>query len=195
MTYAHLLGMGREELLAKLSLKVSPKRLSHMIGVEETAKQLAVQYGCDISKAGLAGLLHDYAKAESDERFYQVIDQYNLPQELKNWGNNIWHGVVGRYIIQEELGLEDDELLRAIEIHTVGAAEMTLLDKIVYIADYIEPSRDFPGVDEARRLAVVSLDEAVAYATARTIAYLATKGLPIYPQTLETYNAFVSYLT
>lgn len=195
MTYAHLLGMGREELLAKLSLKVSPRRLSHMIGVEETAKQLAAQYGCDISKAGLAGLLHDYAKAESDERFYQVIDQYNLPQELKNWGNNIWHGVVGRYIIQEELGLEDDELLRAIEIHTVGAAEMTLLDKIVYIADYIEPSRDFPGVDEARHLAVVSLDEAVAYATARTIAYLATKGLPIYPQTLETYNAFVSYLT
>ncbi|COH27568.1 glycosyl hydrolase family protein [Streptococcus pneumoniae] len=123
-----------------------------------------------------------------------MIDRYQLDPDLKNWGNNVWHGMVGIYKIQEDLDLHDSEILRAIEVHTVGAGQMTDLDKVIYVADYIEHNRAFPGVDVAREIANLSLNKAVAYETARTVEYLAHQGFPIYPQTLETYNAFVHYL-
>lgn len=194
MSYETYIGISREQLLDRLAGLIKPKRLAHVQGVEATAIQLAKRYGADPVKAGLVGLLHDYAKEMPKEMFLDLIDKYRLDPDLKNWGNNIWHGVVGIYKIQEDLGLEDTELLHAMSVHTIGAADMSLLDKILYVADYIEPNRDFPGVEEARALAEQDLDKAVAFETAQTIAVLAKKGKPIYPQTLATYNAYVSYL-
>lgn len=194
MTYATYVGRDRDSLLALLATKLSAKRLQHVLGVEETAKSLAKHYGVDEDQAGLAGLLHDYAKEEPSQRFLKIIDQYQLDPDLKVWGNNVWHGLLGTYIIKDELELTNTAILQAIAGHTVGSSEMTALDKIVYLADYIEPNRVFPGVDRARELAYQSLDEAVAYATARTISHLVAKGLPIYPQTLDTYNRYIAYL-
>ena len=194
MTYESYISMSREALLAKMETVMPEKRLRHCLGVEKAARELAERFGLDVEKAGLAGLLHDYAKKVSDEEFLALIDKYQLDSDLKNWGNNVWHGMVGIYKIQEDLGVKDPEILRAIEIHTVGSSTMSELDKVVYVADYIEHNRDFPGVDKARELAQQSLDLAVAYETARTVEHLARKGMPIYPQTLETYNAFVGYL-
>ena len=194
MTYESYIHMGREALLAKMETVMPEKRLRHCLGVEKAARELAERFGLDVEKAGLAGLLHDYAKKVSDEEFLGLIDKYKLNPDLKNWGNNVWHGMVGIYKIQEDLGLKDAEILRAIEIHTVGSGTMSELEKVVYVADYIEHNRDFPGVDKARELAQRSLNQAVAYETARTVEHLARKGMPIYPQTLETYNAFVGYL-
>ena len=194
MTYERYISMGREALLAKMETVMPGKRLRHCLGVEKAARELAERFGLDVEKAGLAGLLHDYAKKVSDEEFLAFIDKYQLDPDLKNWGNNVWHGMVGIYKIQEDLGIEDAEILRAIEIHTVGSGTMSELDKVVYVADYIEHNRDFPGVDKARELAKRSLNQAVAYETARTVEHLAHKGMPIYPQTLLTYNAFVGYL-
>lgn len=90
--------------------------------------------------------------------------------------------------------LKNTEILRAIEIHTVGSGLMTMLDKIVYVADYIEENRDFDGVEKARKIANQSLDAAVAYETAHTVEFLAHKQVPIFPQTIETYNAYISAL-
>ena len=194
MTYESYISMGREALLAKMETVMPEKRLRHCLGVEKAARELAECFGLDVEKAGLAGLLHDYAKKVSDEEFLSLIDKYRLDSDLKNWGNNVWHGMVGIYKIQEDLGVKDADILRAIEIHTVGSDTMSELDKVVYVADYIEHNRDFPGVDKARELAKRSLNQAVAYETARTVEHLAHKGMPIYPQTLETYNAFVGYL-
>ena len=194
MIYESYISMSREALLAKMETVMPEKRLRHCLGVEKAARELAERFGLDVEKAGLAGLLHDYAKKVSDEDFLSLIDKYQLDPDLKNWGNNVWHGMVGIYKIQEDLGIEDAEILRAIEIHTVGSGTMSELDKVVYVADYIEHNRDFPGVDKARELAQQSLNQAVAYETARTVEHLAHKGMPIYPQTLETYNAFVGYL-
>ena len=194
MTYESYISMSREALLAKMETVMPEKRLRHCLGVEKAARELAEHFGLDVEKAGLAGLLHDYAKKVSDEDFLSLIDKYQLNPDLKNWGNNVWHGMVGIYKIQEDLGVKDPEILRAIEIHTVGSGTMSELDKVVYVADYIEHNRDFPGVDKARELAQRSLNQAVAYETARTVEHLARKGMPIYPQTLETYNAFVEYL-
>ena len=194
MTYESYISMSREALLAKMETVMPEKRLRHCLGVEKAARELAEHFGLDVEKAGLAGLLHDYAKKVSDEEFLSLIDKYQLDPDLKNWGNNVWHGMVGIYKIQEDLGIEDAEILRAIEIHTVGSGTMSELDKVVYVADYIEHNRDFPGVEKARELAQRSLNLAVAYETARTVEHLANKGMPIYPQTLETYNVFVGYL-
>ncbi|HFU4560249.1 TPA: bis(5'-nucleosyl)-tetraphosphatase (symmetrical) YqeK [Streptococcus suis] len=184
----------RQALLEKIRVAMKPARFQHVLGVEEAALALADRYGCDPKKASLAALLHDYAKEVEDQVFLDLIARYDLDKDLLNWDNNIWHGVVGAYKIAEDFGLEDEEIFQAIQRHTIGAGQMTLLDKVLYVADYIEPNRDFPGVDEARRIARESLDKAVAYETAQTISYLAKKGIPIYPQTLETYNEYVVYL-
>lgn len=188
------LSFNREELLEKIRSVMSEKRFRHVLGVETAALELARQYGCDEQKVSLAALLHDYAKEVEDQVFMDLIEEYQLGEDLKKWGNNIWHGVVGAYKIRCDLGLEDKDILQAIQRHTVGATDMTLLDKILYVADYIEPNRDFPGVQEARRLAKISLDQAVAYETAQTVAHLAQKRIPIYPQTIDTYNAYIGYL-
>lgn len=193
--YPALTGMTREEILEKMQRTMKPKRFEHCLRVEKKSRQLAERYGANPDKAALAGLLHDYAKNLSDEEFLQLIEKYRLDPELKNWNNSVWHGKVGIYKIQEDFHLQDAEILQAIEAHTVGNAAMTTLDKVVYVADYIEDGRDFPGVEKARELAEKSLDAAVAFETARTVEYLAAKFLPIYPQTLETYNAYISQLT
>lgn len=194
MGYEAYVGITRDQLLVKMQQLLPEKRLKHCLGVEQTAIELAERFGVDREKAGLAGLLHDYAKKLSDEEFLALIDKYDLAPKLKDWGNNVWHGLVGVYKIREDLGLSDPEILRSIEIHTVGSAQMSDLDKVVYVADYIEPNRDFPGVEEAREIACISLNRAVAYETAHTVGYLAHQGLPIFPQTLETYNAYVGFM-
>lgn len=188
------LSFDRTQVLEKINGAMSEQRFRHVLGVEAAALDLAQQYGCDERKASLAALLHDYAKEVADQVFLDLIDQYQLGEELKAWGNNVWHGMVGAYKIRQDFGLEDQDILQAIQRHTVGAKQMTLLDKVLYVADYIEPNRDFPGVEEARQLSKLSLEKAVAFATARTIAHLAQKRIPIYPQTIETYNAYIGYL-
>lgn len=194
MTYQKYTGMSREALLEKVQSVMSEKRFNHVLGVEKAAINLAELYKCDKEKAGLAGLIHDYAKELPDQDFLDLIDKYQLDPELKKWGNNVWHGLVGIYKIQEDLGITDSEILRSIEIHTVGASEMSLLDKIVYVADYIEHNRNFPLVQEARVIAQQNLDKAVAFETVHTVEHLAHQALPIFPQTFETYNAFYKYL-
>ena len=194
MTYEKYLDYSREELLEKVRAVMSPKRFNHVLGVERAAIALAEKYGYDTEKAGLAGLLHDYAKELSDQEFLDLIDKYNLDPELKKWGNNVWHGMVGIYKIQEDLGVTDKEILRSIETHTVGSGDMSLLDKIIYVADYIEPGRRFPLVEEARVIAKESLDKAVAYETVHTVEHLAHQAFPIFPQTIETYNAYVGFM-
>jgi predicted HD superfamily hydrolase involved in NAD metabolism len=192
--YYDEIGMSRAELLEKVQAKVKPTRFQHMLGVEKVAIELAKRYMGNIYSASLAGLLHDYAKEVSDEDFLELIDSYQLDPDLKNWGNAVWHGKVGFLKVKEDFGLDNAEILHAIEVHTVGAKELSLLDKIIYVADYIEENRDFPGVEEARELAKKSLDKTVAYETRETLKYLAERNLRIYPQTLETYNAYIGAL-
>ena len=115
MAYQDYINCSREELLEKMAELLPEKRLTHCLGVERAAIELAQRFGVDVEKAGLAGLLHDYAKKLSDQEFLDLIDRYQLDSDLKNWGNNVWHGMVGIYKIQEDLDLQDSEILRAIE--------------------------------------------------------------------------------
>lgn len=184
--------MDRKLLMQKVQMQMSEKRFKHVLGVEETAIALASKYGASPEKASIAALTHDYAKERSDDEFQLVIRRDGFDLDLLNWGNAIWHGIVGADFVQRELEIDDEEILTAIALHTTGAAEMSLLAKIIYVADFIEPGRDFPGVKKAREIALINLDEAVAYETKHTLAYLIEQNKPIYPKTIETYNKWVA---
>lgn len=181
----------REELMQKVQMQMSERRFIHVLGVEESAVALAAKYGCSQEKASIAALTHDYAKERPDDEFQLIIERDGYNPELLAYGNAIWHGLVGADIVQRELGIDDEEILSAVRLHTTGAAEMSLLDKIIYVADYIEPNRKFPGVKEARELAIIDLDEAVAYETKHTLQHLIDQEQKIYPKTIETYNRWV----
>lgn len=181
----------RELLMQKVQMQMSERRFRHVLGVEETAVALAAKYGADEAKASIAALTHDYAKERPNDEFELIIRRDGFDLALLNYGNEIWHGLVGADIVQRELAIDDEEILQAIRVHTTGAAKMSLLDKIIYVADYIEPGRDFPGVKEAREIALVDLDAAVAYETKHTLLHLIEQEHKIYPKTLETYNQWV----
>lgn len=182
----------RATLLKKIQAAMSKKRFEHVLGVEKAALFLAEKYGESQKKASVAALTHDYAKERSDEEFKKIILDYDYDLDLLNWNNAIWHGVVGAKLVEIELGITDESILQAIRLHTTGAAQMSLLDKIIYVADYIEPGRDIPGIEEARTIAQRNLDEAVAYETKHTLKHLIDINAPIYPKTIETYNRWVA---
>ena len=182
----------RENLMQKIQMRMSEQRFKHVLGVEETAVALAKKYGASPEKASIAALTHDYAKERPDEEFKMVIVRDGFDPELLNYNNAIWHGLVGASFVERELGITDAEILHAIRVHTTGAAKMSLLDKIIYVADYIEPGRDLPGVQDARAIAWADLDEAVAFETKHTLAHLLAQEQQIYPKTIETYNYWVA---
>lgn len=186
----NLIPYTRDELIKKVHKKLDDKRFQHCLRVEQQAFQLAKQNQVNTEKAAIAGLLHDYAKQRSDHDFIKVINDKQMDPELLDYGNAIWHGVVGAEFIKDELHIFDEEILNAVRRHTVGAPYMTKLDQIIYMADYIEPGRDFPGVEKARELTNQSLKKGVFFQTQQTLKYLVENGRPIYPGTIATYNAW-----
>lgn len=119
-----------------------------------------------------------------------TIIAHKLEKDLLYYGNEILHAFVGAYYVEKELGVSDEDVLNAIKYHTTGRADMTTIEKIVFLADYIEPGRTFHGVEEVRRTAENSLDQACFLALRNTINFLTTKKQPIYPATFEAYNKF-----
>lgn len=186
-----LLPLSRPALIDRLRTALRSKRFHHVLRVEQTALKLAAANGVDQEQASIAALCHDYAKQRPDQDFIRVIKERHLDPALLNYGNAIWHGIVGAELVASELGCYDQRILDAIRQHTVGAAYMTKLSQVIYMADYIEPGRDFPGVDRARQLTVQSLGAGVALQTFQTLNYLIKNQLPVYPGTLTTYNAWV----
>ena len=187
----NLLPLTREELVERLQQALSKGRFEHVCRVEQTAIELARLYNVDVERASIAGLCHDYAKQRPDEDFIKLIHQRKMSPELLQYGNAIWHGVVGAELVKDELGVHDEDILNAIRQHTTGGQYMTKLAQIIYMADYIEPGRDFPGVEEARRITKTDLGAGVAYQTKHTLSYLIAAGQPVYPKTIDTYNAWV----
>lgn len=178
------------EIVAKEQSNMDDARFQHCVRVSETARKLAELNNYDPDKAALAGFVHDYAKQVPVEEYIKVIKTKNFDQDLLNWSRAIWHGIVGTYFIQHDLRIDDPEIIQAVNRHTTADVEMTTLDKIVYMADYIEPGRDFPGVEEARKITYKNLDAGVGYQLAHTLEYLIEHRSKIYPRTLEAYNVW-----
>ena len=178
------------EIVAKEQSNMDDARFQHCVRVSETARKLAELNNYDPDKAALAGFVHDYAKQVPVEEYIQVIKSKNFDQDLLNWSRAIWHGIVGTYFIQRDLKIDDPEIIQAVNRHTTADVEMTTLDKIVFMADFIEPGRDFPGVEEARKITYENLDAGVSYQLAHTLEYLVEHRNKIYPRTLEAYNVW-----
>lgn len=189
--YTDLAVYDRDFFVEKLKQNLDNSRFEHCLRVEKKSIELAKQYNADVQRAAIAGLLHDYCKQMPTEKFVETIKKFDLDRDLLNYGNGIWHGIVGAEIIREELNVNDELILNAIRRHTVADTYMNDLDKIVFIADFIEDARDFPEVDKAREYAKESLDKAVAFEISHTLKYLISQNKKIYPKMLENYNVWV----
>lgn len=180
--------MNREALMEATKSQMPERRWKHVLGVVDTAVELADRFGGDRDKAWLAALLHDYTKAWPIERMEKIIREQGLPPELLEHDKELWHAHVGAWVVRTEHGIDDEEVLDAIRYHTSGREGMTKLDKIVCLADYMEPGRDFPGVNKIRELAQHNLEEALLAGFDSTIRLLLDKGKRIFPLTVLARN-------
>lgn len=152
----------REKALEFLKEHLDPKRFGHSIRVMKTAILLAKIYGVDEKKAEMAGLLHDSGKWKSRELTLQKVKDWGIIlSEEERIEYNLVHGSVSVYISKNIFNIEDEDVLNAIKYHITGRESMSTLEKIVYIADMIEPDRDYPGVEEFRKTAAKDLDQAM----------------------------------
>lgn len=171
----------------KLHYMLSPKRFEHTRGVAEEAAKMAEKYGVDKDKAYLAGLVHDCAKDYSGKDKLRMCEQLGV--ELDNIMINqsdLTHSFLGAVLAKDMFGIEDEDILNAVRYHTTGRKNMSVLEKIVYLADAIEPGRAyFEGLDELRKLAYEDLDKAMAFSLEHTISYNEKKNRLIHPLSKE----------
>ncbi|MDQ0269527.1 bis(5'-nucleosyl)-tetraphosphatase (symmetrical) YqeK [Cytobacillus purgationiresistens] len=183
--------MNRDQALEIVKEQLTDHRYKHTIGVMETAIWLAERYGADPKKAELAAIFHDYAKFHPKEQMKQRIIEEKMPSDLLEYSSELWHAPVGAYFVEKLIGIQDEDILNAIKYHTSGRVGMTLLEKVVYLADYMEPGRHFPGVDEVRELAESDLHSALVKSVQNSIIFLLKKSQPVYPVTFDMYNDLV----
>jgi len=184
----------REALIEAVSAQMPDKRWKHTLGVMESSVKLARRYGADPERAETAAILHDVAKYWPVDRMRKIIEENNLSHELLRHDKQLWHAEVGAYVAEQEYGISDPEILDAIRYHTSGREGMGLLEKIVCLADYIEPGRDFPGVDHIRKQAKVSLEVGLVAGFDSTIRLLLEKRRIVFPLTMLARNDLVRVL-
>lgn len=186
------------ELQEKLKSKLTEKRFNHTLGVRYTAAALAMRYGVDIEAASYAGLLHDCAKCMTDEELVKKCKKNHIDcteVELRN--GFLLHAKLGAYYAEEKYGIQDEEIISAIRYHTTGKPGMSILETIVFTADYIEPGRKpLAHLDDIRKMAFVDLDEAVYQILYHTLEYLQegkktdSRGREIDSSTIEAYKYY-----
>lgn len=186
--------MERKEMLDKLKGKLTEKRYIHSIGVEYTAACLAMRYRADIQKARLAGLLHDCAKCLPTDEKLKKCEKLGLPiNKSERLNPDLLHGKLGAYFARNKYNVTDTEILDAICYHTTGRPEMTLMDKIIFVADYIEPNRKMiRDLTEIREEAFVDIDKAIIHILKNTLEYLGDKTDIIDEMTEKTYIYYMN---
>ncbi len=179
--------MTTEQMKEKLGTMLTEHRYTHSIGVMETAVEMAERFGVDKEKAMIAGLLHDCAKQIDRETQIAMCDELGIHLDpIKRESTALIHADLGARLTEIEFGITDEDILGAIQYHTLGRPDMTPLEKVLYLADIIEPNRKpFEGLAELRALCRQNLDEAVLYGLELGIANVARKGRTLHTQTAE----------
>ena len=183
----------KEKIKQDLKESLSKHRYTHVLGVAAKARELASQYGGDLDQAEVAGLLHDAAKQKPLKEMQQLARRSfgdSLPAAVMSAGG-LLHGYAAVTIAKETYGIQDETLLAALAHHTTGAEHMGTLEKIIFIADYIEVSRDFDGVETLRQLAAADLNRAVLAGYDSTISHLLAQEKTIYAGTVINRNALL----
>lgn len=177
----------------KMEKVLDPKRFEHTLGVAYTASALAMCYDVDINKAQTAGLLHDCAKCMSNEKKLSICEKHHIPvNEVERKNLFLLHAKVGSYVAMKQFNIHDQDIINAILNHTTGRPGMSQLEKIIYIADYIEPGRkQAPNLTKLRRLAFQDLDQALLQVLGDILHYLESINSPIDPMTQKTYEYYL----
>lgn len=176
----------------KLKDSITKKRFIHSINVMELAAELASAHGVDREKAAVAGLLHDCAKNIESDEILRMCEEFGIDvNDVERIQPKLIHGKVGAVLATKEYGIDDEEILDAIRHHTLGRENMTTMDKIVFIADYVEPGRNFEGVEELRKLAFADLDKTMIISLDNIIKHIITKGVLIHPVAILTRNDLI----
>ena len=184
--------MKYSEIQNELKQRLKPKRYKHTLGVVESAEDLTRRFGGDVKQARIAALLHDCAKNMDDRELLDMARAYKLPLDAVTISEpQLLHGAVGAVIAGTDFDIDDPMILDAITYHTTGRTRMTTLDKIIYLADYIEPNRDFPGVDELRSESEKNLEDACILGLTHTIHFVLSTGGLVHPQTIEARNDLI----
>ena len=172
-----------EELIKE---RLSKKRFTHSMNVAEACYDLAERFGADKKRCYLAGLLHDIMKEDLPDRQRQMtVDSGMSPDPAEIDTPALWHAVAGAAYVRDRLGIDDEEILAGIRFHTIGCAKMTKLEKIVYLADMIEPNRKpYPGLKALRKLCMTDLDEAMHMALRMSLDHVREQGKPLHPDTM-----------
>ena len=188
-TTADLKRLPLEQLRPVALSCLNHRRIPHVLGTEQEAVRLAVRYGADVEKARRAALLHDCTKRLSKKEHLELCRQYGIPlDDVERKAGSLLHAKTGAEEARRVFGV-DDEIYGAIRYHTTGRAHMTLLEKIIYLADYIEPSRDFPGVEKLRKACYEDLDKGLLKGLEMTIGKLEAEGGPIHHAAIEARDA------
>lgn len=181
-----------ETILKDLKQRQTSHRYEHTVSVMYTAASLCMRYGENIYKGMLAGALHDCGKIIEVKDFLSQCEWYEIPiNEDGRQAPHLLHADLGVYFAQNRYSISDEEILHAIKVHTTGCPNMSLLDKIVFVADYIEPERKIiPNLNEIRNLAFQDLDKCIVMIAEQTLEYLKSRNYYIGKATLETYNYY-----
>lgn len=181
-----------KKIMKALEKELDAKRYEHTLGVQYTAAALAMAHGASVKDAQLAGLLHDCAKAVPDDKKISLCEKYGLPiRDVERSNPGLLHAKLGSYLAEHDYGVTDPDILGAIEWHTTGKPNMSLLEKIVFVADYIEPSRKpLTNLDEIRHLAFKDIDKAIIQILEDTLLYLGQSGKSIDSLTEQTYHYY-----
>lgn len=184
--------MKRIEIEKKLKKELDKERYTHTLGVMYTAAALAMAHHADVEKAMYAGLLHDCAKCVPNEKKLKLCKKYHIPiSTTEKHSPFLLHAKLGAYYAKKIYKVNDSEILHAIQVHTTGEPDMNVLDKIIYIADYIEPNRKkAPNLEEIRKIAFENLDKTMMQILSDTLEYLKEKGGELDPLTMNTYEFF-----
>lgn len=173
--------------------RLTSKRLYHSICVAEKAKHLAEKYGADAEKAYTAGLIHDIMKNQPVSTMLEIIENYG--QELTENEKAIavtLHAIAGEVYLRKNLNVTDEEILSAVRWHTTGKEDMSLFEKIIYVADLVSDDRDYPDADEVRQMAEEDLDKTLLKGLSFTIEDNAKKYKPIHNDTVKAYNYYLN---
>ncbi len=181
------------EYIKLLRSKLDDFRFEHSIAVAQKAAELAKLYGADTEKAYFAGLLHDIQKnLTKDEQLQFFSASAIMLTDVEKTSPKVWHAISGARFIESELNVTDTDIINAVRYHTTGRAGMSLLEKIIYIADFTSCDRKYPDVDVLREIVANDLNDALIYALRHTIVSLGSKTEPIHPDTLNAYNELLS---
>lgn len=180
--------MKLEEIREELEKQLDKKRYDHTMGVMYTSAALAMQHGLDINSAMLAGLLHDCGKQYKASKQYQLCNEYKINlTDTEKLNHSLIHAKLGSYLAEHIYQVTDDAILSAITYHTTGRPNMSILEKIVYIADYIEPYRNLPYVEEFRAMAFKDLDYTMYRMLDMSLEHLTSTQKVIDEMTVETH--------